>query len=171
MRTLESFSDETWDRFFDWLAEDEDDMNEASQLEPVKSILAEQGHGHVYPRADGALARCGGPAICQVCAQEAGFPDCKAWHETYDRQGVERGVRPRYGGSRLITAEEYRAIREETPPDLGGIVAEAIEWMAQVQLQSNPPGTAEKARADFVKALAEFIDDRIAKSSMPIGSP
>lgn len=28
------------------------------------------GHGHVIPRADGAKARCGGPAICAVCALE-----------------------------------------------------------------------------------------------------
>lgn len=28
------------------------------------------GHGHVTPRQDGARARCGGPAICSVCAAE-----------------------------------------------------------------------------------------------------
>lgn len=28
------------------------------------------GHGHVYPRADGMKARCGGPAICPRCAAE-----------------------------------------------------------------------------------------------------
>lgn len=28
------------------------------------------GHGHVIPRADGARARCGGPAICTDCAKE-----------------------------------------------------------------------------------------------------
>jgi hypothetical protein len=28
------------------------------------------GHGHVVPRADGAKARCGGPAICGECARE-----------------------------------------------------------------------------------------------------
>ncbi len=28
------------------------------------------GHGHVVPRADGAKARCGGPALCSCCARE-----------------------------------------------------------------------------------------------------
>lgn len=37
------------------------------------------GHGHVVPRPDGALARCGGPAIC---------PECRADAEELDRQAV-----------------------------------------------------------------------------------
>lgn len=28
------------------------------------------GQGHVVPRPDGAKARCGGPALCSVCAKE-----------------------------------------------------------------------------------------------------
>jgi hypothetical protein len=28
------------------------------------------GHGHVTPRADGGMARCGGPALCPECARE-----------------------------------------------------------------------------------------------------
>ncbi len=31
-----------------------------------------QGHGHVFPRPDGVKARCGGPAICHVCAIDLG---------------------------------------------------------------------------------------------------
>lgn len=29
-----------------------------------------RGHGHVTPNEDGSSARCGGPAICKVCALE-----------------------------------------------------------------------------------------------------
>jgi hypothetical protein len=28
------------------------------------------GHGHVRPRPDGVVARCGGPAICAECRKE-----------------------------------------------------------------------------------------------------
>lgn len=35
------------------------------------------GHGHVIPNANGVKARCGGPAIC---------PDCKQEAEQYRRQ-------------------------------------------------------------------------------------
>ena len=28
-------------------------------------------HGHVYPRPDGAKARCGGPGFCRQCRREA----------------------------------------------------------------------------------------------------
>lgn len=31
---------------------------------------ATSGHGHVIPRRDGVKARCGGPALCSVCARE-----------------------------------------------------------------------------------------------------
>jgi len=31
---------------------------------------ANTGHGHVYPRPDGVIARCGGPALCNKCARE-----------------------------------------------------------------------------------------------------
>lgn len=30
-----------------------------------------EGHGHVYPRDDLRLARCGGPGICRQCTNEA----------------------------------------------------------------------------------------------------
>lgn len=44
------------------------------------------GHGHVTPRADGAKARCGGPALCSECARELAAlspaPRCPHCHDT-----------------------------------------------------------------------------------------
>lgn len=42
----------------------------AAEVELEKSRRANVGHGHVYPRADGTKARCGGPMICQECAKD-----------------------------------------------------------------------------------------------------
>jgi len=51
------------------------------------------GHGHVYPRPDGVLARCGGPLSCAECALEKGWKDAQAkdaqdksrrWHQHLD---------------------------------------------------------------------------------------
>jgi hypothetical protein len=39
MRPLESYSDETWDRFFDWLAQGTDDLTD----EEVKQALNDAG--------------------------------------------------------------------------------------------------------------------------------
>lgn len=33
--------------------------------------MSDCGHGWVHPRADGAKARCGGPAVCSLCAIDA----------------------------------------------------------------------------------------------------
>lgn len=33
------------------------------------------GHGYVHPRRDGIKAKCGGPAICSICAREKAYHD------------------------------------------------------------------------------------------------
>lgn len=50
------------------------------------------GHGHVIPRPDGARARCGGPAICAVCAKEL------AQVKT-DRAATVDAIAKRYGAA------------------------------------------------------------------------
>lgn len=29
-----------------------------------------EGHGHVYPRPDGVVAKCGGPGLCEICSAD-----------------------------------------------------------------------------------------------------
>jgi hypothetical protein len=38
----------------------------------------EDGHGHVRPRADGARAKCGGPARCATCQGEKAYYELEA---------------------------------------------------------------------------------------------
>ena len=39
-------------------------------LDEARADIAENGHGHVVPRTDGTVARCGGPAMCKGCQGE-----------------------------------------------------------------------------------------------------
>ena len=41
-----------------------------SDLDQPGAPGSNTGHGHVYPRPDGARARCGGPALCGKCAAD-----------------------------------------------------------------------------------------------------
>jgi hypothetical protein len=47
------------------------DGPEFAGIEPAGAVGAGLGHGWVRPRPDGAMARCGGPAICSLCKAEA----------------------------------------------------------------------------------------------------
>ncbi len=38
--------------------------------EPYGKGLSNQGHGHVFPRADGVRMRCGGPRLCGECSKD-----------------------------------------------------------------------------------------------------
>ena len=54
------------------------------RIEAAKALIdpvqhGNTGHGHVFPRPDGAKMRCGGPAMCKVCAADrARKPDTLA---------------------------------------------------------------------------------------------
>lgn len=62
-------------------------------------------HGHVVPRKDGAKARCGGPGLCQQCADEQRYHARNAeilrpWREQQDWEwfGVAVSQQTRAGG-------------------------------------------------------------------------
>lgn len=46
------------------------------------------GHGHVTPNDDGTKAHCGGPALCDECAREAGAKDAKDYRENWDPRPI-----------------------------------------------------------------------------------
>jgi hypothetical protein len=59
-------------------------------------MSATDPHGHVRPRPDGVKARCGGPAMCAVCAREQRDMTTAA---TQDPQCEGCGKRPEVYGS------------------------------------------------------------------------
>lgn len=40
------------------------------RLKEIRTQLGSEGHGHVRPRLDGTVMRCGGPGICKTCQKE-----------------------------------------------------------------------------------------------------
>lgn len=43
----------------------------ALTAQPCDTEPTNTGHGHVFPRADGVRARCGGPGVCSECSTDA----------------------------------------------------------------------------------------------------
>ena len=63
------------------------------------------GHGHVYPRPDGARARCGGPSICLVCSRD------KARKDIEDNKGQENTSKNREKAIQLVKERfEFRGL-------------------------------------------------------------
>lgn len=62
-------------------------------------------HGHVRPRCDGALARCGGPALCDVCEAEFSLEDLRS---TIHEELVKAG----FDGSAKATPENVARSKE-----------------------------------------------------------
>lgn len=51
-----------------------DQIDEAIQR-ALPRYLTNAGHGHVWRRPDGMVARCGGPALCRACMADRGALD------------------------------------------------------------------------------------------------
>jgi NAD-dependent DNA ligase len=52
------------------------------RLKEIRTQLGSEGHGHIVPRLDGTLMRCGGPGICKTCQKEGLLLDI--WQEAVD---------------------------------------------------------------------------------------
>lgn len=56
------------------------------RLKEVRTQLGNEGHGHVVPRLDGTVMRCGGPGICKTCQKERLLLDI--WQEAEETQAA-----------------------------------------------------------------------------------
>src|SRR4051812_33222657 len=84
-------------------------------------------HGHVTPKEHGLKARCGGPAICSICAKEAK----EAYNMTSPKHGIDPAqlkficlagsVREYYDWMRKHQVREGESLYASTPTILQGL--------------------------------------------------
>lgn len=96
--------------------------------------MTNTGHGHVRPRPDGATARCGGPAICPICAREkarettrADIPEHVAAAAARLRQDIREAIDVCYGelGGPADTPEDVAGTERAVARDM----ATVLDWI------------------------------------------
>jgi hypothetical protein len=85
-----------------------------------------EGHGHVFPNENGLKARCGGPALCEVCrAEQRGrqqglreaFETADSWAKHFETNAQLPGKFAALNLEKLVAAQ---CIRDE----IGGLKGE-----------------------------------------------
>jgi len=67
---------------------------------PLPAAARNVGHGHVFPRPDGRLSRCGGPALCRTCSDDAAKRETareQADHELTALRALVRNLQDLHG--------------------------------------------------------------------------
>lgn len=102
------------------------------------------GHGHVYPRPDGARARCGGPGVCADCSRDLA------------RKKKEEGA-----------VEKVKSLA-----DLEQVLAAALNAHRTARTASEAASRNETAALNALNAAQKALDDRIQslRAAAPKGS-
>jgi len=92
------------------------------------------GHGHVTPRADGVKARCGGPALCPVCARELAVKEGRTVMRHHDQPSGRQPTKTRVN---TVTVDCGRtgpeAVIEEHNIRRLHTLADIEEWTAELR--------------------------------------
>jgi Lar family restriction alleviation protein len=82
------------------------------------------GHGHVFPRPDGVKAKCGGPAVCAVCAVDLVKQKADAGHaattpasEPLPCPFCGGSARIAYKGDHFVTCQGCKAFGPDADSD------------------------------------------------------
>ena len=108
------------------------------------------GHGHVNPNPDGSKARCGGPAICSVCALELAQEQAKITAKIEPPAGAGSGGEAvKAGVIAAIRAKIAIALHDAECPDrhCNGPALGAYYRQADIALEAAAPAIAAQAAA------------------------
>jgi hypothetical protein len=142
-----------------------------------------RGHGHVFPRPDGKVARCGGPAICSVCAGDlarknameqhpSAPPEAKGYVVATDAlERLERLVavisEPLVAFTAELSGERDAAVeRARQAEALNGRLTKALAYMVD-QYPTTSWGGANDARDAAQGLLREIEQEGATMGSEP----
>ncbi|MBG6292009.1 hypothetical protein I5I61_31550 [Pseudomonas nitroreducens] len=126
------------------------------RLKEVRTQLGNEGHGHVIPRLDGTVMRCGGPNICKTCQKERLLLDI--WQEAEEtlaattRPGIFDVITGTAGQAApvpqvLPSSEEHAAQIEQVAAGLREDQAELAksilvlgDWLERVEIEDGYVG-------------------------------
>lgn len=108
---------------------------------PTNPIREQQQHGWVIPNKSGIVARCGGPAICQVCRQEYLNATDEQKKAYLDKTSIEHGEN--------ITEEDLiqkldESIKVENRDNIAALEGKRA-WRNQIPLTKNPYPKSDSA--------------------------
>ncbi len=100
-----------------------------------------EGHGHVFPRADGVKMRCGGPGLCSKCAADASLVHPCPAHPAVEQAGWDERAAFEAAFAamgRPVCRADYDQDAYGTPFDDGGWTG----WQARAALAQPSPKCA-----------------------------
>lgn len=126
--------------------------------------MLNHGHGHVFPRADGIRARCGGPPICDECDKDyfhkngGGIGPLAALIESAKPISLKPGLKDDEGVRTVL-----RDMLEDKEVEYDGAIVLYYTSDGQPKIQVTCLSNADKAYLLFY--LQENLMDIIRRSS------
>jgi hypothetical protein len=131
-----------------------------SEPSTVDVPQSNKGHGHVRPRKDGYLARCGGPAICKVCQQEQAEFSKPAPADVLLPEAAEsdRDLWEKMG----CIADDEACLRmlasHREAYAQAKVAAELMLWRSHADAMAHALEVFEAQGSDKTKALRDYMD-------------
>ncbi|UGC97093.1 hypothetical protein [Pseudomonas phage BHU-1] len=132
-----------------------------------------EGHGHVFPRADGVKMRCGGPGLCSKCTADASLVHPCPAHPAVEQAGGDARKLSDLGNELHNLSCSIIHENEEWAEQIGGIARELWNWpQARAALAHDEQEQAAHELRLLANALGECIQAAgITAPGVPLTGP